>query len=95
MNTRHTLPTPSFHYRLRLQENQIAEIEDGSFLGLDRLKILDLSTNRLQELRSEMFQGLPECTNVLLNQNEITRIRVSEGQQKANRNYNTIFFIGN
>lgn len=41
-----------------LRQNEITDVEDGSFSGLTHLEELILFQNRLREIRPGMFKGL-------------------------------------
>lgn len=61
-------------HRLLLQQNEISEIEDNSFVGLKNLYDLDLSYNRLNRIRRNTFAGLPLLSILGLNHNNIESI---------------------
>ena len=59
---------------LDVQNNQISEIEAGSFNGLSNLKILYLRGNKVTILKAEMFQGLVAVLILSLSYNSINSI---------------------
>ncbi|XP_056876980.1 toll-like receptor 13 [Takifugu flavidus] len=62
---------------LDLQSNEIAHIDDGSFLHMRSLTKLQLSKNKLSELTAQLFQGLSNLTHLHLSSNIITFIHPS------------------
>ncbi|XP_029700411.1 toll-like receptor 13 isoform X2 [Takifugu rubripes] len=62
---------------LDLQSNEIAHIDDGSFLHMRSLMKLRLSKNKLSELTAQLFQGLSNLTHLDLSSNIITFIHPS------------------
>lgn len=59
---------------LRLYKNEIREIEDNSFSGLNYLKRLDLEQNQLKIIRRLTFAGLPALEDLNLIDNQIETI---------------------
>ena len=59
---------------LDLQNNQISEIESGTFNSLNNLEILYLSGNRLTALKAIMFYGLVALESLSLWRNNIDSI---------------------
>ncbi|KAM4725646.1 uncharacterized protein FYW61_013712 [Anableps anableps] len=56
---------------LDLTSNQIACVDQGSFIDLIFLKTLYIGNNKLNDLISNMFQGLSNLTGLFLNNNGI------------------------
>lgn len=62
---------------LRLQNNQIEDVEEGAFGGLNQLKLLNLSSNRLVTLPFRLFTGNPHLRELHLQNNSITALSPS------------------
>lgn len=60
--------------QLRLQQNEISEIEDNSFYGWSNLRCLNLAENQWKVIRRLTFAGLPALDTLILSDNEIERI---------------------
>ncbi|CAG2115505.1 unnamed protein product, partial [Medioppia subpectinata] len=50
--------------KLDLRNNEIADIEDGSFVGANVLNDLLITQNKLRQIRPKMFAGLKNMTNL-------------------------------
>lgn len=61
-------------FKLHLQKNEIAEIEDNSFAGLGNLHRIHLAENKLKVIRRLTFAGLPTLLELHLENNEIDTI---------------------
>lgn len=61
-------------FDLHLQRNEISEIEDNSFYGLNKLRILELAENRLNVIHRLTFAGLEKLWNLDLSKNVIETI---------------------
>ncbi|XP_019636663.1 PREDICTED: SLIT and NTRK-like protein 6 [Branchiostoma belcheri] len=60
---------------LSLRNNEISDIQDGTFNSIPQLTRLNLSNNKLTTLRSDMFTGLGNLEYLYLNNNDITDIQ--------------------
>ena len=57
---------------LDLSENQITDIADGAFAGLNRLERLDLSRNMITKVTTGTFRGLANLHTLYLDQNRLS-----------------------
>ena len=60
---------------LRLDKNEIKELDKNSFHGLDNLKDLYLHSNKIQKIQNETFNNLKSLTFLILSENKITNIQ--------------------
>uniref|UniRef100_A0A087XZ43 TIR domain-containing protein n=1 Tax=Poecilia formosa TaxID=48698 RepID=A0A087XZ43_POEFO len=65
---------------LDLTSNQIAQVDEGSFIDLMFLQTLCMGNNKLNVLMSNMFQGLSNLTVLFLNNNGIQVIHATAFQ---------------
>ncbi|XP_019620927.1 PREDICTED: slit homolog 2 protein-like [Branchiostoma belcheri] len=59
---------------LDLDNNQITDIEVGSFDGLENLRLLFLYRNALEKLASGLFKGMTNLLQIYLSSNNITTV---------------------
>jgi len=59
---------------IKLNNNQLMEIDEHAFERLSKLDILDLSNNKINKLVPKCFQGLSNLETIILNNNELTEI---------------------
>lgn len=66
---------PIYTTKLQLQNNQIEKLEaNGLFSKLENLQVLDLSSNRLQEIEEGTFNGARKLIDVNLSSNRIGKL---------------------
>lgn len=65
----------SYVTKINLSGKGVQEIEDGAFLFLQCLHVLDLHNNSLSELSQDIFQGLENLVTLDLSQNLLVEVR--------------------
>lgn len=72
---------------LRLEGNNINQINNNTFLGLEQLEMLDLSTNHLSNWYSRVFQSNPNLKLLKLQNNNINLITSAMYQDFSSLKY--------
>lgn len=61
---------------INLSNNLLNYIEQGVFHGLDHLRLLKISFNRLQAVNFEMLAEIPRVQGIDASHNLISRVRI-------------------
>lgn len=69
--------------RLYLSDNQIGDVGRGAFNSLQRIKTIDLARNQLKMVDYQMFMKLPFAEELLLQENQLSRIKTGAFQELA------------
>ena len=78
---------------LLLNQNQISDIEPGSFADLRKLEYLRLTGNRLTAVSSDLWEGLVSLTDLEIDDNQISSI--SDGSFSGMKNLGELELSGN
>ncbi|KAI8486775.1 hypothetical protein Bbelb_355230 [Branchiostoma belcheri] len=76
---------------LDLYDNEISAIQAGTFNSTPQLSALDLSSNKLTSLRSDMFTGLGNLEELHLNRNDITNIQAGTFNSTSQLRYLSLY----
>ena len=60
---------------LHLDNNRIADLDAGVFMGLTRVRVIDLSLNILSQLPSTIFKSTSTLEKLLLNNNNLSMLQ--------------------
>ena len=55
--------------------NQVSHIDDGAFMGLTKLTLMDAQSNKISKLTNGTFKGLPSMRTLYLEENAIESIQ--------------------